>query len=91
MPKQTRVFDPKKYSVGKQVARSAVLQMSAAIQGITQYATQLHLITLRPGWFLGFTCGVTGDTAAEATAGFIHWKKTFSNIVLSLKFTDQNP
>ncbi len=89
MPKNTRVFDPKKHSLGKQVARSAVLQMSASIQGITQYSTQLHLITLRPGLFFGFTCGASGDTAAEATAGFTHWKRIFSNIVFSLKFTDQ--
>lgn len=89
MPKNTRVFDPKKHSLGKQVARSAVLQMSASIQGITQYATQLHLITLHPGLFFGFTCGATGDTAAEATAGFTQLKGTFSNIVFSLKFTDQ--
>ena len=89
MPRDTRVFDPKKHSIGNQVARSAVLQISASIQGRTQYATQLHLITLRPGLFFGFTCGSTGDTAAEATAGFTHWKETFSKIVFSLKFTDQ--
>jgi hypothetical protein len=89
MPKNTRVFDSKKHSLGKQVARSAVLHMSVSVQGITQYGTQLHLITLRPGLFFGFTCGAGGDTAAEATAGFTYWKTTFSTIVFSLRFTDQ--
>lgn len=88
MPKNIRVFDPRKHYLGQQVARSAVLQLSVPVQGVTQHATQLHLITLQPGLFFGFTCGSTGDTAAEATAGFTFWKQTFSTIILSLKFKE---
>lgn len=88
MPKNIRVFDPRKHSLGPQAARSAVLQASFQVQGVTLYATQLHLITFQPGLFFGFTCGSTGDTAAEATAGFTFWKQTFSRIVLSLKFKE---
>lgn len=88
MPKNIRVFDARKHSLGSQTARSAVLQFSASAQGITQHVRQLHLVTIRPGVFFGFVCGAGGDTAAEATAGFTFWKQTFSNIVLSLKFTE---
>lgn len=85
MPRNIRVFDARKHSLGSQTARSAVLQYSLSLQGVTQYATQLHLITLQPGVFFHFVCGSTGDTTEEAVADFTFWKQTLSNIVLSLK------
>lgn len=88
MPKNIRIFDPRKHYLGQQVARSAVLQYSLAVQGVTLHVTQLHLITFQPGLFFQFTCGSTGDTAAESTAGFTFWKQTFSRIVLSLKLKE---
>lgn len=90
MPKNIRVFDPRKHYLGQQVARSAILQYSLVVQGVTLHATQLHLVTLQPGLFFGFTCGSTGDTVAEAAAGFTFWKQTFSKIILSLKFKEPN-
>lgn len=85
MPKNTRVFDARRVSLGRHVARSAVLDFSATVQGYTGYTTQLHLVTLSPGLFFGFTCGSQGDTPEEARASYTFWKSTFSNIVLSLR------
>lgn len=85
MPKNTRVFDAQRISLGRHVARSAVLDFSATIQGYTGYATQLHLVTLSPGLFFGFTCGSQGDTPKEARASYTFWKSTFFNIVRSLR------
>ena len=85
MPKNTRVFDSRKITLGSNAARTAVIDYSATEQGYTGYATQLHLITLTPGFFYGMTCGSQGDTPAEGRAGFIYWKATFGRIIQSLK------
>lgn len=85
MPKNTRVFDSRKISLGPHAARTAVLDYSATVQGYTGYATQLHLVTLAPGLFVHVTCGSQGDTREEGRAGFTYWKATFSRIAQSLK------
>lgn len=80
MPKNTRVFDSRKISLGPHAARTAVLDYSATLQGYTGYSTQFHLVTLAPGLFVRLTCGSQGDTPEEGRAGFTYWKATFSRI-----------
>ncbi len=85
MPKNTRVFDSRKISLGSHAARTAVLDYSATVQGYTGYSTQLHLIALSPGLLFHLVCGSQGDTPEEGRAGFTYWKATFSRIAQSLK------
>jgi len=87
MPKNTRVFDSRKITLGQHAARTAVLDYSATVQGYTGYTTQLHLITLSPGLFAHLTCGSQADTPEQGRAGFTYWKATFSRIARSLTLT----
>lgn len=79
--KNIRGFEPRKHYLGQQIARSAVTQVRFQMQAGTLYTTQLQLVTLQPGLAFNFTCDSTGDTTAEATAGFTFWKQIISKII----------